>query len=86
MASVDRDAITVLFLCPRCLSPWAEAGRCANCGTEVVGCQPGNPDDPGRKPLMTRGGMVKARAPQWWLCHTVTRLIEIVEQADPGSG
>jgi hypothetical protein len=72
--------VTVVYLCPRCLSAEARAGVCPNCGLERIGCRPGAGDDPCRKPLIDSAGQVRSRAPLWWLKHTVSQLAQYWEQ------
>jgi len=65
------EAEPQVFLCPNCLLPAAEPGPCTRCGRQRVGCRPGDPDDPCRRPLMSLSGRVLTRAPLWWLRHTM---------------
>jgi len=73
------ERIPLVYLCPRCLLSEAQPGSCARCGGERVRCCPGEPDDPGRRPLLDREGKVQTRAPVWWLRHTVARLMLLRE-------
>jgi len=70
------EQVSQIFLCPNCLSPGEAAGACVNCGTEVLTCRPGDPDDPCRRPLINAEGKVLTRAPLWWLQHKVRPLVE----------
>jgi hypothetical protein len=66
------EAVDVqLYLCPRCLLPGETVGPCPRCGGQRLTCRPGDPDDPCRKPLIDAEGMVRTRAPLWWLRQTV---------------
>lgn len=65
-----------IYLCPGCLSAAEGSGACSNCGTTVIECRPGDPDDPCRRPLMNQDGEVLTRAPVWWLQHGVSELME----------
>jgi len=69
-----------VYLCPNCLLPAAEPGPCSRCGRERVGCKPGDPDDPCRRPLMSEDGRVLTRAPLWWLEHTVGDLADYLRK------
>ena len=68
-----------LYLCPNCFVAGGEPGNCPNCGTLRVGCRPGDPDDPCRRPLIDSRGMVRTRAPLWWLRYTVTQLTDYIQ-------
>ncbi len=68
-----------VYVCRRCLTPAADAGECAYCGGEKVGCRTGDPDDPCRRPLMDSEGRIQTRAPRWWLHHTVPELMDYFE-------
>lgn len=76
-SSVDQ-----VYLCPRCLDSQASAGLCPRCGLERLGCRPGDPDDPCRRPLVDAAGQVRTRAPLWWLRQTVGPLTRFL---DPGT-
>jgi hypothetical protein len=69
-----------VYLCPRCLSASAHAGACDMCGRERLGCRPGAPDDPCRKPVIDSRGHVRTRAPLWWLRMSVTPLADDLER------
>jgi hypothetical protein len=69
-----------VFLCPRCLDSQPAAGLCPRCGLERIGCRPGDPDDPCRKPLVDDAGQVRTRAPLWWLRQTVGPLTRFLDQ------
>lgn len=56
-----------VYLCPRCLSAEDAPGICPRCGEDRLGCRPGDPDDPCRRPIMDARGQVRTRAPLWWL-------------------
>ena len=68
-----------VFLCPRCLDSQPEAGTCPRCGLERIGCRPGDPDDPCRRPLVDAAGQVRTRAPLWWLRQTVGPLTRFLD-------
>jgi hypothetical protein len=63
-----------IYLCPNCFTPGDKPGACPECGTMRVGCRPGDPDDPSRKPIIDENGHVRTRAPLWWLRYTVSQL------------
>lgn len=67
---------TEIYLCPRCLNPGEKEGPCSVCGTEVLHCRPGEPDDPCRRPLQDREGKIRTRAPRWWLEHQLGSLMD----------
>jgi hypothetical protein len=69
-----------IYLCQRCFTPAREGGACANCGAEVIGCRPGDPDDPCRKPLMNNKGEVLSRAPMWWLSYRIPELLAYFDE------
>ena len=68
-----------LYICTKCLIPAEAAGLCEACGGERILCQPGDPSDPCRQPLMDAQGRVRSRAPIWWLKQRVGRLIDFME-------
>lgn len=68
-----------VFLCPRCLTAADTSGNCSVCGTKRVGCRPGDPDDPCRRPLIDSQGRIRTRAPRWWLYQTIAGLADIIE-------
>lgn len=65
-----------VFLCPKHLLPTGQPGICADCGLELVGCRPGDPDDPCRRPLIDASGRILTRAPLWWLRYSVKELVQ----------
>ncbi len=71
-----------VYLCPNCLLPGGEAGKCPECGNERLSCRPGDPDDPCRRPLMDAAGNLRTRAPLWWLQYTVTDLTNYLREQD----
>ena len=71
-----------VYVCKRCLTPSGDDGTCAYCGGEKVGCRPGDPHDPCRRPLIDAEGNVKTRAPRWWLHFSVPELMDYVEGSD----
>lgn len=71
-----------IYLCPNCLLPGEKPGACPECGHARLGCRPGDPDDPCRRPLMDADGNVRSRAPFWWLQHTVTDLAEQIQKKE----
>jgi hypothetical protein len=70
---MGNDDVVEFYLCPRCLTPGDSPGSCSVCGTERLRCCPGENNDPCRRPLI-ESGMVRTRAPLWWLQHSVTRI------------
>jgi hypothetical protein len=71
-----------IYLCPNCFLAGKEAGDCPQCGHKRVGCRPGDPDDPCRRPLMDSDGNLRSRAPLWWLQYTVTNLTDYLRKQD----
>jgi hypothetical protein len=71
---------TMLYLCPNCYTPGEAPGACPMCGHEMLGCRPGDPDDPCRKPLIDSAGRVRTRAPRWWLEKRLPGLLEILKR------
>jgi hypothetical protein len=76
---MGNDDVVEFYLCPRCLTPGDSSGFCSVCGTERLHCCPGESDDPCRRPLID-SGMVRTRAPLWWLQHSVTRITKHKKQ------
>jgi hypothetical protein len=76
---MGQEGMVEFYLCPRCLIPGDLPGSCPACGTERLHCCPGALDDPCRRPLMDRG-VVRTRAPLWWLQHSVTPLTKHLKQ------
>ena len=76
---MGQDDMVEFYLCPRCLTPGDSPGSCIACGTERLRCCPGTLSDPCRRPLMDRG-VVRTRAPLWWLQHSVTPLTKYLKQ------
>lgn len=64
------DEPTTLYVCGRCFSTDVVPGPCPNCGVARAECDPGRPDDPGRKPPMADDGRLLSRAPLWWLLRS----------------
>jgi hypothetical protein len=71
-----------IYLCPNCLTPGGEPGACPECGHTRVGCRPGDPDDPCRRPLMDANGKLRTRAPLWWLQYTVRDLTKYLREQE----
>jgi hypothetical protein len=69
-----------IFLCPRCLTASGEPGVCSRCGIARLGCTPGDPDDPCRRPVVDARGQVRTRAPLWWLRQSVASLTGYLER------
>jgi hypothetical protein len=67
---------TEVYLCPVHLIPTDSPGVCDQCGRELVGCRPGDPDDPCRRPIMDARGRILTRAPLWWLRYSVSELAQ----------
>ena len=74
------DPLTVLYLCPNCFSADTEPGDCPACQRPRVECDPGDPDNPCRKPPMDAEGHLLARAPLWWLAQSAPYLREQLKQ------
>jgi hypothetical protein len=69
----SRETVQV-YLCPRCLSADGAPGTCPRCAEERIGCRPGDPDDPCRRPIIDARGQVRTRAPLWWLRANLPQL------------
>lgn len=67
-----------IYLCANCMLPGEGPGPCPRCGQLRVGCRPGDPDDPCRRPWIDADGRVRTRAPFWWLRKTVASLAEVI--------
>ena len=72
--------ITVLYVCPNCFSTDTVPGNCPECGHTRSECDPGDPDNPCRKPPMDADGHLLARAPLWWLAQSAPYLREQLKQ------
>lgn len=72
-----------IYVCKRCMTPAGDGGSCAYCGGEMVGCRPGDPDDPCWRPLIDADGRVMTRAPRWWLHYSVPELMGHFEGSKP---
>lgn len=70
----------MVFLCPRCLDAQPVGGTCPRCGVDRIGCYPGHPDDPCRRPLVDSAGRILTRAPLWWLHQTAGPLMRFLDQ------
>lgn len=66
----------IVYLCPTHLISAGQPGMCPKCDQEMVGCRPGDPDDPCRRPLMDQRGHILTRAPLWWLQYSVSALTQ----------
>ena len=75
MAHVAIGDSVQVYLCARCLLAGDSPGPCGRCGRPRLTCRPGDPDDPCRRPLMDADGLVRTRAPMWWLMQSVAPLI-----------
>jgi hypothetical protein len=76
-----NDAVEV-YLCPIHLVPTGNPGVCSECGQKLLGCRPGDPDDPCRRPIIDQRGRVLTRAPLWWLRYSITELAERFQGQD----
>jgi hypothetical protein len=72
--------ITVLYVCPNCFSTDTVPGNCPECGHARRECDPGDPDNPCRKPPMDAEGHILSRAPLWWLAQSAPYLREQLKQ------
>jgi hypothetical protein len=70
----------IVYVCPNCFTMDQESGPCPTCGRERIECDPGDPDNPSRKPLMDAQGQLQSRAPLWWLAQSVPHLREQLRQ------
>jgi hypothetical protein len=61
---------TIVYLCPNCFSADPGPGLCPACDRERVACDPGDPDNPCRRPPMDADGRLQSRAPLWWLVRS----------------
>jgi hypothetical protein len=68
------------YLCPNCYTAAEAAGACPMCGHELLGCRPGDADDPCRKPLIDSTGQIRSRAPRWWLEKRLPALFEVLKR------
>lgn len=73
---MDSNSDLTLYLCPNHLIPSDQPGICPRCDREMVGCRPGDPDDPCRRPMMDQHGRILTRAPLWWLHYSVAELTQ----------
>ena len=71
---------SVMYVCPKCFSVGQSAGRCPDCGETRVECNPGDPNNPCRKPPIDAEGRILSRAPLWWLAHSVPYLRDQIKQ------
>lgn len=78
--SLNQDV--EVYLCSVHLIPTGQPGVCSECGRELVGCRPGDPDDPCRRPLMDSRGRILTRAPLWWLRYSVSDLAKRFQPKD----
>ena len=70
----------ILYVCPNCFSADEAPCDCPDCGHTRVECDPGDPDNPCRKPPMDAEGRLLSRAPLWWLARSVPYLREQLKQ------
>lgn len=75
-----EEAGKEFYLCPNCYTAGEEPGPCPMCGHGLLGCRPGDPDDPCRKPLIDTAGRVRSRAPRWWLEKRLPTLFEALKR------
>jgi hypothetical protein len=75
---MSDQGVEAIYICANCMLPGEDAGPCPRCGRARIGCRPGDPDDPCRRPWIDGQGRVRTRAPLWWLRKTVTSLAEAV--------
>jgi len=76
------QVVEVLYVCPKHMEPSEKPGPCPICGRERVMCQPGEADDPCRKPLISPTGEIRSRAPLWWLVRRVAWIAELRETSN----
>ncbi len=74
------DELTMLYVCPNCFSTDTTPGQCPECDRARLECDPGDPNNPCRKPPMDAEGHLLARAPLWWLAHSAPYLREQLKQ------
>jgi hypothetical protein len=75
------DKAIILYVCPNCFSTDTAPGGCPDCQRARVECDPGDSDNPCRKPPMDAKGNMTSRAPLWWLAKSVPHLREQMKQA-----
>jgi hypothetical protein len=68
------DEVKMLYVCPGCFLADESPGQCPICGRTRVECNPGDPDNPCRRPPMDAEGRLLSRAPLWWLVRSVPYL------------
>ena len=71
---------TVLYVCPNCFSVDKAPGTCPECGHTRVECDPGDPDNPWRRPPTDAEGRLLSRAPLWWLARAAPYLRSQLKQ------
>jgi hypothetical protein len=71
---------TVLYVCLNCFSIDTAPGNCPNCGRALQECDPGDPNNPCRKPPMDAQGHLLSRAPLWWLAQSAPYIREQLKQ------
>lgn len=78
---MDETALSLVYLCPRCLLASDTPGSRPRCGQDRPMCCPCGPDDACRRPLMDAAGQERTRAPLWWLRLRVGPLLESLERS-----
>jgi len=71
---------TIMYVCPNCFLADIRPGKCPGCGHERVECDPGDPNNPCRRPPMDAQGNIQSRAPQWWLARSVPYIRERLQK------
>jgi len=69
-----------LYVCPCCFTADLAPGVCSECGHTRAECDPGDPNNPCRKPPMDAAGNITSRAPLWWLMRSAPYLRKKIEQ------
>lgn len=71
---------TLLYVCPDCFLADVSPGTCPACGHTRVECNPGDANNPCRKPPMDAQGRLRSRAPLWWLVRSAPYLREEIRR------
>ena len=58
---------SMIYICRQCFLADTVPGACPNCRQPRVECDPGDPDNPCRRPPMDAQGRILSRAPLWWV-------------------
>ncbi len=59
------STVYAFYICPTCFNACETAEECHE--HQMMGCDPGEPGQERRKPVMDATGRVQTRAPRWYL-------------------